>query len=244
VITEVAGPLRVTDGQVSVEGSWRLLETSVRTSPAGFERISLSAEEPNLTITGSTAAPVTLASRSLEAHLRPNPARVQAEGAYDAALSARQARLPLVDAFVGGTEPADIQIDVTATQVQGFRGRPVLTEVERWRQASGRLEVLRLAASKGDRRFEAKGELALDELHRPMGQIQAAAAGLEGLIDTLTGSQGGGKLLSALLGQGPRPATPGAGGPALAPLPPVRLDNGRVVLGPFAIPNLRLPSLY
>lgn len=250
VITEVAGPLRVTDNIVTVDGTWRLLETSVRSTPSGFERISLAAEEPNLKITGATPTEITFASQTLEAHVRPNPARVQAEGAYDAALSARQARLPALDAFIGSADPTDLQIDVTATQAQGFRGRPVVAEVERWRMASGKLEVLRLAATKGDRRVEAKGEFSLDEMHRPVGQIQGAASGLDGLINKLTGGQAGGNLLSVLLGQAPRPktqgdsTTPGAAQTALSPLPPLRLDNGRILLGPFAVPGLRLPALY
>jgi len=244
VITEVSGPLRVTDGSTTVDGTWRLLETSVRSSPAGFERISLVAEEPNLKITGAAPSEIALASQGLEAHLRPNPARAQAEGAYDAAFSARQARLPGLDAFIGSPEPTDIQIDLTATQAQGFRGRPIVTEVERWRAASGKIEVLRLAATKGERRIEAKGELSLDEAHRPVGQIQAGAAGLDTLINKLTGGQGGGNLLSALLGQSPRPKAAGTDQSNLSPLPPLRLDNGRLLLRPLAVPGLRLPALY
>jgi hypothetical protein len=243
VITEVDGPLRATDGRVTINGTWRLLETSVRGSASGVERVSLSAEELNLKITGATPAELTLASQGLEAHLRPNPTRAQAEGAYDAALSVRQARLPGIDALIGGAEATDLQVDVTATQVQGFRGRPVLAEVERWRTASGRLEVLRLAIAKGERRVEAKGDFGLDELHRPVGQLQAAAAGLDSLISNLTGGQAGGSLLSALLGQGPRSQAQG-GQTALSPLPALRLDNGRVLFGPFTVPNLRLPALY
>jgi hypothetical protein len=252
VITEIAGPLRFTDGTVTVDGVWRLLETSVRSSPAGFERISLAAEEPNLKITGATPTEITFSSQALEAHVRPDPARIQAEGAYDVAMSASQARLQALDAFIGSAEPTDLQIDLTATQAQGFRGRPVVAEVERWRMAGGKLEVLRLAATKGERRVEAKGEFSLDELHRPVGQVQGAASGLDGLINKLTGGQVGGNLLSALLGQAPRPrnsvnpAAPAAaaGEPGLSPLPPLRLDNGRILLGPFAVPGLRLPALY
>jgi hypothetical protein len=255
VITEVAGPLRFTDGIVTIDGTWRLLETSVRSSPVGFERISLAAEEPNLRIVGAAPTEITFASQALEAHVRPDPGRIQAEGAYDVAVSASQARLPALDAFVGSAEPTDLQIDLTATQAQGFRGRPVVTEIERWRMAGGKLEVLRLAAAKGERRVEAKGEFSLDEMHRPVGQVQGAASGLDGLISKLTGGQAGGNLLSALLGQGPRrgsgnPAAPGGsavpapGQPALSPLPPLRLDNGRILLGPFAVPGLRLPALY
>jgi hypothetical protein len=244
VITEVSGPLRVTDGTVTVDGSWRLLETSVHGSPAGFERISLVADKPTLTIAGTGSGPLSLKSQNLEAHLRPNPTRSRTEGAYDAALMARQANVPGVGALVGSNAPMDLQVDLTATQVQGFRGRPILTEVERWRQANGRVEVLRLAASNGASRFEAKGDIGLDEMHRPVGRVEAAAAGLDGLINRLTGGRPEGGLLSALLGQAPRQGGAAGSAPALSPLPPLRLDDGRVLLGPFKVPGVRLPSLY
>ncbi|HEY8383296.1 MAG TPA: DUF2125 domain-containing protein [Microvirga sp.] len=244
VITDIAGPLTLTDGQATLEARWRLLETSVRASSRGFERGSLVAEEPQIRVTGPGLGETALASGRLEAHLRPNPARAP-EGAYDAAISATQARLPGLDALIGGGEPTDLQIDLTATQAQGFRGRPVVEEVERWRQAGGRLDVLQLALAKGARRVQAKGELRLDELHRPAGEFAVSAAGVEGLIGAVTGGRIGGNLLGALLGQ-PAPAAPAAtpNQPALTPLPPLRLDNGRLAVGPFVIPNLRLPPLY
>ena len=245
VITEVSGPLRVTDGTMTVDGTWRLLETSVRSSPAGFERISLVAEEPKLKITGAAPSEIALASQGLEAHLRPNPARAQAEGAYDAAFSALQARLPGLDAFIGSAEPTDIQIDLTATQAQGFRGRPVVAEVERWRAASGKLEVLRLAATKGERRIDAKGELS-PRRGAPSGRADSSRSGRARYADQQADRRTRSAAISssALLGQSPRPKAAGTDQSNLPPLPPLRLDNGRVLLGPFAVPGLRLPALY
>jgi hypothetical protein len=243
VITEVAGPLRVTDGRMTVEGTWRLLETSLRGSTRGFERGSLVAEGAQITVTGTSLEPVSLTSEHFEAHVRPNPSRPQ-EQAYDAAISASQARIPLIDAFLGGGEPANLQIDVTATEAQGFRGRPLIDEIERWRQANGRLDVLKFSLGQGPRRLEAKGVLQLDEFRRPTGELNVAAAGLDGLINTLTGNRVGGNLLGALLGQAPRSQSQAGTQSSLAPLPPLQLQNGRVLLGPFALPNLRLPPLY
>jgi hypothetical protein len=243
VITEVGGPLRLTDGRITVQGTWQLLEASVRGSSTGVQRASLVAEAPNLQVTGAAPTEIGLSSQRLEAHVRPNP-RGQQDGAYDAAISILQARIPGLDALLGGAEPANLQLDVTATRAEGFRGRPVLDEVERWREADGRLKILLASLAKGPRRMEAKGELRLDEQHRPAGELTLAAAGIEGLIGNLTGGGVGGSVLGALLGQGPRNPPPAPGAPALSPLPPLRLDNGRVALGPFAVPNLRLPPLY
>src|SRR5690606_34360826 len=166
----------------------------------------------------------------LELHVRPNPSQAQ-EKAYDAALSVRRARIPLLDALVGGGEATDIASDVTVTQAEGFRGKPVAEELERWREAGGRIDILMLALTKGERRVEAKGELRLDELHRPAGQLALSAAGLDGLLGNVMGRRNG-ALLGALLGQGPgqRAGQPG-NRPALTPLPPIRLDQGRLEIG-------------
>jgi hypothetical protein len=243
VITEIEGPLKMTDGSVAVEGTWRLLETSIHGAPSGFQRISLVAENPNVRVTGAGPSDLALSSQHLEAHLRPSPSR-QPEAAYDASLLASQAKLPIVDNLIGGSEPANIQADVTATQAGGFRGRPVADELERWRKAGGKLDIVRLSVAKGPRRLEAKGELHLDEIHRPAGQFEVAAAGLDELVTNLTAGRVGGNLVSALLGQTARVQARGNAEPALTPLPPLRLDNGRLAFGPFVVPNVRLGPLY
>lgn len=243
IITEIEGPLQVTDGKVTVKGSWDLLQTSLHAEQNGFRRLSLVAEAPRVTVTGLAPGEIATAGQHLELHVRPNPSR-SAEKAYDAALSVKQTDIPVLDALVGGSERTDIDTDFTVTQAEGFRGRPVAEELERWRSAGGRLDVLMLSLAKGARRAEAKGELRLDEMHRPAGQLGLAAAGLDGLLDNVMGRRNG-ALLSALLGQGGSPSGQQANGrPALSPLPPVRLENGRLAFGPFVIPNITLPAIY
>ena len=72
--------------------------------------------------------------------------------------------------------------------------------------------------------------------------MTVSAAGLEELIGHLSGHRLGGNLLGSLLAEGPR--APSAAAPKLMPLPPLRLDGGRLAVGPFAVPNVRLPALY
>ena len=95
-----------------------------------------------------------------------------------------------------------------------------------------------LAADKGPRRIETKGELRLDEQHRPAGQLTLSAAGLDGLLGNLTGGRVGGNLLGMLLGQGPRSAQsqPNAK-PQLATLPPLRLRERPARYGTFRDPQ-------
>jgi len=242
MIAEVAGPLRVSDGRVTVQGQWDLLQASIHASQSGLQRLSLAANAPRFTVTGLLPQDIATSGQHLELHLRPNPSRAS-EKAYDAALSVRQASIPLLDALIGGAELTDLNADVTATQATGFRGRPLAEELERWRRAGGVLDVLMLSVAKGPRRLEAKGTLNLDEEHRPAGQLSVAAAGLDGLIGNITGNRTGGALLGALLGQNAR-AQGKTGQPQLSPLPPLTLDNGFLAMGPFVIPNVRLQPLY
>jgi hypothetical protein len=146
------------------------------------------------------------------------------------------------------------------TQVPAFAASSGPEGLERWRTAGGRIEVDRLQVAKGARRLELKGQLGLDDLHRPTARLDVQAAGLEGLVASLTGGRAPGAadaLLGLLTGGGrarPEAGAPGAapgqnpgqkpGEPALRPLPPLTLENGRVLLGPFPIPGVRLNPVY
>jgi hypothetical protein len=243
IITEVAGPLRATDGTVTVQGTWDLLQASLNATPGGLQRLSLAATAPKVTVTGIGGGEIAGSGKRLELHVRPNPSRT-GEQARDVAAVVTEAQIPLLDALIGGGEPASLNADVTVTQADGFKGGTVAEEMELWRKAGGKLDILMLAATKGARQIEAKGSLRIDEQHRPAGQLNLSAAGLDGLLGNLTGGRLGGNLLGMLLGQGrTAPAQPNAK-PQLASLPPLRLENGFLAMGPFVIPNVKLQPLY
>jgi hypothetical protein len=244
IITEITGPLKVTDGTVTVDGTWDLLQTSINVSQSGLQRLSLAANAPKITIIGLGGGEIAGSGKHLELHVRPNPSR-RAELAGDIAASVTEARIPILDALVGGSEATNLNADVTVTQADGFKGGTIAEELELWRKAGGKLDILMLSATKGSRQIETKGDLRLDDQRRPAGQLNLAAAGLDGLLGNLTGGRLGGNLLGMLLGQGPRSAQaqPNAK-PQLASLPPLRLENGFIAMGPFVIPNVRLQPLY
>jgi hypothetical protein len=250
VIAHVGAPLRASDGQIGLEGTWRGLEASIRTTPEGLQRASLAVTAPEFRLTGPAAGDMTLSAQHLETHLRPNPAR-SAEGAYDWSLRATKLALPGLDALIGGTQPADLDLDLTATQARDAAARPPPQELERWRAAGGRLEIARFALVKGARRLEGRGEFGLDEAHRVQGRAELAAAGIEGILGTVLGSRTGltGALLGMLRGKpaDPEPVAPADArgtGSGLKPLPPLRIESGRIQLGPVPIPGIRLAPLY
>ena len=256
VIIQAQGPFRLSDPRgATVEATWRALDASIRFTQEGLQRASLVTDGPSIRATGLSPGEITLAGARAEAHLRPDPARYQTEGAFDASLRAAALKAPLMDEFLGGAEPADIGLEVTATQLRQGGGRPLPDELHRWRQAGGRLEVAQFSLLKGPRRVEARGELQLDDAHRLAGRLEAQAAGLESLVASLVGASLGrgergsalGGVLGSIAGQiAAGAAEKRAAGPnaALKPLPPIRLEGGRIYLGPLALPNVRLVPLY
>ena len=251
LIAHVAGPLRAGDGPIAVEGTWRALEASLRTAKEGLQRASLVVDGPQVRLAGAAAGDLTLSGQRLETHLRPNPTRGAGEGAFDWSFQAAQMALPLLDDLIGGIEPADLDLQVTVTQAGDVAARPLAEELERWRQAGGRLEVTAVTLAKGGRRLEGKGQLWLDDAHRPQGRADLAAAGIEGLLGTFLSARTGATaaLLGALTGRraapDPPPTADAQGGkPGLKPLPPLRIEGGRLLVGPIAVPGIRIAPLY
>jgi hypothetical protein len=251
-IADVAGPLRAGTGPVGFDGTWRRLQVSIRTLPEGLQRASVAVDSPSLRLTGLGAGDLDLAAQHLETHLRPDPTRAVPDGAYDWSLQAARLTVPGLDALVGGTEPADLAVELTATQARDVAGRPFADELERWRQAGGHIEIARLTLAKGARRLEGKGQFDLDDAHRPQGRAELAAAGIEGVLGAAlrVGTGATGALLGALTGRrqtdpdaAPSGETRGTNA-GLKSLPPLRIDGGRVQLGPLTIPGLRVPPLY
>ncbi|WP_425463350.1 DUF2125 domain-containing protein [Methylobacterium terricola] len=271
VILEATGPFRVQQGGLEADVTWSDLEASLHVTGDGFQRASLVVDGLKGSVTGADPSPIDFTAGHLELHARPTPGRFTTDGAVDLSLRVMRVGLPMLDPVLGGPEPADIALDATVTRAAGFRTRTLAQELERWREAGGTVEITSLAAEKGSRRLRAQGVLALDDQHRPTGQLDVRTAGLEQVIAPLISEQIGARLggdgaalIGNIVGQflgGRRkePAqgqgAPGQGGsgpgaqdrpgePPLKVLPTVRLTGGRVVVGPFAVPSVRLQPLY
>jgi hypothetical protein len=251
-IAELEGPLRLSGPGINLDATWSELRVSLQRAPHALERLSVVAENPTVKASGLPVGPsgeIAGTARHAEAHLRPAPGLPESDNAYELAKSVTGGSIPALDPILGaGSEPIEAQFQAVVTQARV--GAPRREEVERWREAGGRVLLNRLTLAKGPRRLEAKGELALDDARRPTGRVDVAAAGLGDLLATITGGRVPGPtggVLGNLLQPRPRqpPADPGqAAGTKLTSLPPIRLENGRVLVGPFTVPGLRLAPVY
>src|SRR4051812_47509891 len=135
VIAEAAGPLQVTSGDMRLEAQWRLLQTSLHLEDRGLPRASLVADGASVRGAGLSPSDFAAAAERVEAHLRPDPARLDPDGAYDLAFSVAKASVPALNELVGGNEPLDLSGDALVTRAAALSAKPGAVELERWRQA-------------------------------------------------------------------------------------------------------------
>ena len=252
-LLQVSGPFQVEQGDLKADATWTSLQASFHGASDGFVRASLAVDGVKGTLVGAAPDPVAFGAEHLEFHARPTPGRFATEGAVDVSLRLARALVPSIDPMVGNADPADLALDATINRAASLRTGRVAEELDEWRRAGGGIDIALLSLVKGDRKVQARGNLTLDEGHRPAGQLDVRAAGLEALIAGAMGQRFGadrgamiGNLVGQLLGGVRRPPseTEAPGDPALKPLPPLRLADGRLLLGPIPIPNVRLPVLY
>ncbi len=254
-ILEVGGPFHVEQGDLTADATWTALKGSFHGASDGFVRASVVADGAKGSVHGAGADPIDFETKHLELHARPTPGRFASDGAVDISLRVNQIRLPLADAALGNADPADLALDATLNRATTLSTGTLARELDTWRQAGGSLDLTLLSLAKGERRLQAKGNLELDAAHRPQGQLDLRAAGLEALVAQVMGQRFGaekgaliGNLVGQLLGRrnqaGSEAGAPAQGDAALKALPPLRLADGRVMLGPFPIPSVQLPPLY
>ncbi len=257
-VLEAAGPFHVEQGDLTGDVTWTSLEASFHAAANGFTRVSLVVDGPKGTVLAPEPGTIDFAAGHLELHARPTPGRFESDGAVDVSLRLAKAAVPRLDALVGSSDPADVDLDTTIEQAAVLRTGTIARELEKWRQAEGRLDVTRLSIAKGERRLQAKGEVGLDAEHRPEGRFDLRAVGLESLVGQVMGQRFGsdkGALIGNLVGQflgglrkreaaGAAQAADETGPNGLKPLPTLRLTDGRLMLGPLAVPNVVLPALY
>lgn len=240
IIIHATGPASVTQSDGGrAELDWAGFETSVELAGLAVERLSSVLRAVRFEADGSGAQPPAKVE-SLAVHLRRNPTRAAQEGVADLAVQAKGLTLAVLDALAGNTIPADFDLDASITRAPVFARGFSPENIDNWRDSGGRLDIARLIIGKGQARFEASGELALDEQRRLTGQLSSAAGGIDRIAGIPVGGLGNlGGLLS-----GRAAPQPGGAGPALKPLPTLEFAQGRVQAGPFRVPGLRLPPLY
>lgn len=243
VIAEIVGPLTIAESgrPAAYTMDWRLAQASLRGLPQRPERVSIVFDAPKLERPG-TSAPETLATAAhLELHARLDPAASQPDNpAFDLAASGKAATVPPLRPLAD--PPLDFEASAVLRGITDFNAKPVPVRLKEWQAAGGRVDVTSLRVAQGNAVAVAAGDLRLSASGRPDGTLNVTVAGLDRLVQALTGGATQGSLQTGLLAGigllGERVQLEGKNAVRV----PLRLNDGAVALGP--LPLGRIPPLY
>ena len=238
IIAVFASPLKVAaETGETVEISFANARASYRGTPNAVDEMSLEVEKPVVMLSANGIQPQKIAADKTEFHLRRAPG---ADPATDIALTSSGVQSDLLNAIVAEPSPGQLDLRATVTRFAPAPPKDWRETLEAWRRADGEAKFERLNLTKGPIVLNLTGNVRLDDQRRPEGEISGTAAGATQLLRAFGLDLGGGGaagLLGAILGGG----KPQSGAQKALPFS-LRMDQGRMFIGP--IPGPRLRPLY
>ncbi len=168
-------------GGLDADVTWTSLEASLHATSDGFQRASVVADGLKGSVTGADPSPIDFSTQHLELHARPTRAASRPTVPSTSA-RVRQAAVPMLDPVLGRHRAGGPRARRHRDPGGGFPHPHPGAGARALARGGGTVEITSLAAEKGSRRLRAQGVLALDELHRPSGQLDVRTAGLEQVI--------------------------------------------------------------
>jgi hypothetical protein len=236
IIAEVTGPVAISDGAGGRANlSYALAQASFNVDSAGVERSSVALDAPRLVVGEVEIG----AAKALQAHVRRGQ---DGAGVWDLALRVDDGVSQALDLVPVGTGPVQIEIQAEARGLSDLQPGPLSARLQAFAEAGGQVHVALARVVRGDVAAEARGDLELDPEGNLDGKLNMTARGVDKVVQGLMAG-GGGDPLSALLGAGAgllgKPAKlDGQSATTYA----VRIDRGRVNLGPIRLG--RLPKAF
>ncbi len=226
-IAVLKSPLRLEAENGSVDINWQDARTSLSGSNNSLGEFSLDMSQVNISAKPPNSPPLSGTISRMNINLAqdidgakqiPNPlsAPFKLLAKLDGIVFA-----PL-DTLSGNAQPLNLELQIRATNVP-FRPAPSREAAfEAWRQAGGTVSIALFELNKGTLHLDAKGDLSIDDEHKPAGKIALNFQGLEKIFAQLgapgLGALGGSNKLS------------------------LNLKNGKILLGPIPLSNLQ--ALY
>ena len=189
----VAIPSRATQ----IDADWKSLIVKASVSISGTRALHANGEVIQLK-TADGVADQTYSLRTLLATVTLD-ARPKDSNIAFIDLAASDISAPGLNRTLGDEARADLASAISVSQADFLLRGPASSRLEVWRDKSGTLSLTSLKFTHGRLAVEAQGELGIDLLRRPVGQIRGQATGLSSLFQIL-GLPVGGSRASGLVG--------------------------------------------
>lgn len=227
---------QTSDGAYDITMQWSELYIELDGPPGAFEKIAFAGN--HLKVQGRAGAldPVDGGFDEFHSFFVQSPERH--DNAYDFMFSFNDGIIPALGSLLDSQLPIGIQLGGTISQARVGGAQSLPDFFEKWRSASGRVDITTGRLTSGGILLEAKGDLNLDDQHRVRGKLDASFAGFEKAFRQLNIDPGlvtAGHFLSGLLGKG-------SDVPGRLNLP-VTFSEGFLSVGPIHTP-IQIPPLY
>ncbi|MBO0733680.1 MAG: DUF2125 domain-containing protein [Methylocapsa sp.] len=219
-------------GDLDINAQWSELLVEIEGTPGALGQIAFMGSQLRLQGTAAGSVVSGTAIGDILGSIARSPAR--RDQAFDVTFSFHQGLFPALNSFLGTDSPIATQFEAT---IEPFvPSGPTLAEaLEKWRAASGRLDVTFASLTGGPVAFDARGGLGIDGEHRVEGKLDAHFAGLAKALRRLDVDPdllSAGQIISGLLGDSSE-------GLKL----PVTFADGFLRIGPVRT-GIAIPPLY
>jgi hypothetical protein len=179
LISEFTGPLTIAEpGHApNMVANWKLMQSSVRGTPASPQRVSIVFEQPVLDRIANGARQNLLSARRIELHGR----IVEGSAAKNPVI---ETVVRLGAASAPGLHPAAVQpVDADVTTVlrglNDFSPKPWPARFRQLQEAGGRIDIVKARIAQGETLAIGGGTLELNSNGRLQGQLRVTVAGIE-----------------------------------------------------------------
>lgn len=225
IIALFSPPFIMRGANGDVELTWKSGRASLKAGLSGIGEMSAEFLDLQLNANRGDLQAPKAAAKSVEMHVRRAPGDKPATD-----LVARLDALAFepLDQLTGNPEPVRVELQVSAPGLEPNPRRRWQDLLETWRQGGHKARIVVLKANKGQATIDLAGEVGLDALHRPEGNLQGRARGLDAVLGRLArrGSVDLGGILGKLGGQQGLPVA-------------MTMQNGFLRYGPFPLAELR-----
>lgn len=235
---------KTTDGSVDLMVHWEQLSFEFEGKPDALGRAAILGQKVILrgTVAGVDLGQSEIGRLNAYAVRRPD----RPDNAYEFYLGLKETSLPSVlSEHVDFARASVLAVGGTISQADFGGQGPLLDQVEKWRNANGKIDLTTARFVSADQKFEGTGTLDLDDEHRVRGELDTEFANLTGLLQQLGFDPmlvTAGSFLSDLVGGSPTRVKGELLGGGRLHLP-LAFSDGWLSIGAIRTP-VRLPPLY
>jgi hypothetical protein len=242
IAVSVEGPLDLqSSDRQHLHAAWKSLAVNLTFGLYGINQAQVLADSPQISADAPQFEAFSADAGRAEAEFSAIAGQPFGEVPYSFSLRIADCGLAALDRLFGSADPATIETEGTVHHLEAAGAGDLAAIAESWQLSGGRIDLAKADLRKGAAEIRAAGHLDIDDGHRLGGSFDVSGVGLEpilaryGVPSSALAVNG---LLTSLFASS---AAPGDPAPTLSA--PVKLQNGRVFVGPVQLP-FTLEPLY